>query len=40
MPFRFMDSSIESASPPPRKGEHTRAVLAEYGYADETILTC
>jgi crotonobetainyl-CoA:carnitine CoA-transferase CaiB-like acyl-CoA transferase len=37
MPFRFADSSLEPASPPPRKGEHTRAVLDEYGYDEETI---
>lgn len=37
VPFRFADGTLEPASLPPQKGEHTRAVLGEYGYDDETI---
>jgi len=37
MPFHFAEHSLEPASSPPRNGEHTRAVLGENGYDEETI---
>jgi crotonobetainyl-CoA:carnitine CoA-transferase CaiB-like acyl-CoA transferase len=37
MPFRDSEGPIDDASPPPSQGEHTRAVLEEFGYDDETI---
>lgn len=39
MPFRFADGPADSLSPPPRQGEHTEAVLKEWGYDEETIDT-
>lgn len=35
--IRLSATPAEAVLPPPRLGEHTRAVLAEAGYADETI---
>lgn len=37
MPFRVADGAIDSLAPPPRQGEHTKAVLNEWGYDEETV---
>ncbi|MFB6311151.1 MAG: CaiB/BaiF CoA transferase family protein [Salinirussus sp.] len=37
MPFRTADGPIDDAEPPPSQGEHTRAVLADFGYDAETV---
>jgi crotonobetainyl-CoA:carnitine CoA-transferase CaiB-like acyl-CoA transferase len=37
MPFRTADGPIDDADPPPSQGEHTRAVLSEFGYDDGTV---
>ncbi|WP_090506315.1 CaiB/BaiF CoA transferase family protein [Natronorubrum sediminis] len=37
LPFRFEDGPVDDLESPPRQGEHSRAVLEEWGYDDETI---